>query len=104
MSITKMQANNARVFARLRRTGPELRVRLGLAPQAHKLLTYMDRVKEDGVSAREAMFDLDMTSATLSRRVVDLEDAGWIIFHNRLRHPVSGKRYTRYILYGFDGA
>jgi hypothetical protein len=60
------------------------------------LAQYLDEA--GSVSAREAMIDLDMTSATLARRIVDLERAGITIIRERRIHPVSGKRYTRYLM------
>jgi len=48
------------------------------------------------ITAREAMLDLDMTSATLSRRICDLEEAGVKIRRERKVNPVTGKKYTRY--------
>jgi len=48
------------------------------------------------ITAREAMMDLDMTSATLARRVCDLEEAGIRIHRERKVNPVTGKKYTRY--------
>jgi DNA-binding MarR family transcriptional regulator len=69
-----------------------------LAPQARALLAHLQRVKKDGISAREALLDLAMTSATLARRVCDLEEAGFKIERVRKQHPVTGRRYTRYVL------
>lgn len=67
-----------------------------LSPQAKRVLAHMRL--NGGTSAREAMTDLDITSATLARRIVDLEEAGYFIMRESKRNPVTGKRYTRYSL------
>jgi hypothetical protein len=71
-----------------------------LCPQARALHRYMRRVGRRGVSARDAMLDLGMTSATLARRICDLEGVGVAIDRVRKVHPVTGRRYTRYVLVG----
>lgn len=70
--------------------------RLALSPQANRLARYI--VRTGSISAREAMIDLDMTSATLARRVCDLEEVGIAVIRERRRHPVTNKSYTRYEL------
>lgn len=70
--------------------------RLALSPQANRLARYI--IRTGSVSAREAMIDLDMTSATLARRVCDLEEVGIAVIRERRRHPASGKAYTRYAI------
>lgn len=72
--------------------------RLALSPQAGRLVRHMART--GSISAREAMLDLDMTSATLARRVCDLEEVGIAVERERRIHPVSGRHYTRYSLVG----
>lgn len=67
-----------------------------LTPQASRLYNYLLRAKD--ITAREATVDLDMTSATLARRICDLENAGLKIKRHRERHPVTLKRFTRYEL------
>ncbi len=69
-----------------------------LAPQGRALLAHLQRVKRDGISAREALLDLTMTSATLARRICDLEEAGFKIERVKKKHPTTGRRYTRYVL------
>jgi DNA-binding MarR family transcriptional regulator len=66
-------------------------------PQAMAVLRAMQR-NDWSITAREAMLDLDMTSATLSRRICDLEEAGVEVVRERKVNPVSMKRYTRYWL------
>ena len=67
-----------------------------LAPQALKVYRHMERT--GSISARDAMDDYSMTSATLARRICDLEVAGFEITRVRKTHPISGLRYTRYEL------
>ena len=56
-----------------------------------------DHIETAGsVSAREAMVDLGITSASLARRICDLEEAGYEIVRERRNHPVTNQRYTRY--------
>jgi DNA-binding MarR family transcriptional regulator len=69
---------------------------LKLTPQARRLYVYMTRT--GSISAREALLDLDITSATLSRRICDLEEQGYRITREHKKHPMTGKRYTRYAL------
>lgn len=68
-----------------------------LTPLARKVLNYLTH-NDGSISAREAAADLDITSASLSRRIVELEDFGYNIEHERKVHPVTRKRYTRYML------
>jgi predicted DNA-binding transcriptional regulator YafY len=69
-----------------------------LAPQCQALHSYLRLRRREGISAREAMLDLQMTSATLARRICDLEEAGINIERLRKCHPVTRRRYTRYVL------
>lgn len=49
------------------------------------------------LSAREAFLDLDMTSATLSSRICEMERLGaFSINRERRTNEVTGKAYTRY--------
>ncbi len=50
------------------------------------------------ISARDAMNDYGITSATLARRICDLKLHGVQVEHERRRHPITGKLYTRYSL------
>lgn len=68
-----------------------------VTPQVRKLFKAMI-FNDMTITAREAMLDLDMTSATLSRRICDMEQLGFGIERVRRKNPVSGKRYTRYII------
>jgi predicted transcriptional regulator len=69
-----------------------------LAPQARALYRHLRRTGKKGISATEAILDYGMTSATLARRVCDLEEAGIKIERQKRIHPISGRRYTRYVL------
>lgn len=73
-----------------------------LGPQPKRLFSYLAKVPRHSISAREALHDLDMTSATLSRRICDLKECGVNIRAERCVHPTTGKRYTRYHLEGVD--
>jgi len=67
-----------------------------MTPQAKKLLRHLETA--GSITAREALLDLDMTSATLARRICDLEKAGHCIFRESRVNPATGKRYTHYTL------
>lgn len=68
----------------------------GLTDQARQVLQHIRRA--GSISAREAMNDYGITSATLARRVCDIEEAGFSVRRDRKVHPITGKRYTRYAL------
>lgn len=72
--------------------------RWDLTPQARKVFDHMRRA--GSISARDAMADHQMTSATLARRVCDLEEAGVVIVRESKEHPIVGTRYTRYSVGG----
>lgn len=69
-----------------------------LSNQARLIYRHLERTGPKGISAVEAMMDYGITSATLSRRICDLEEAGIKVAHLKKRHPITGRRYTRYIL------
>lgn len=69
---------------------------LSLSPLCRTIFAHMERA--GSISAREAMADYGITSATLTRRICDLEAAGIGIRRIRRVHPVTGRRYTRYAL------
>lgn len=54
--------------------------------------------KAGSISAREAMDDYGITSATLARRICDLEEQGYEIERERKTHPITDRLYTRYSL------
>ncbi|WP_354434989.1 helix-turn-helix domain-containing protein [Martelella mangrovi] len=67
---------------------------LNMTPQARLLFAHMDRT--GSISAREAMADYGITSASLARRVCDMEQHGIAIVRSIKTHPITGKQYTRY--------
>lgn len=67
-----------------------------LTPLSRKVLQHMRRA--GSISAREAMADHGITSASLARRVCDLEEAGYEVERIRKTHPITGQKYTRYAL------
>lgn len=70
---------------------------LKLEPLADRILRFMERT--GGITAQEAYLHLDgTTSATLSRRIVDIRNAGYEVRTERRRNPITGKLYTRYLL------
>ena len=69
-----------------------------LSDQAKTVWQHMKRT--GSISAREAFADHGITSATLARRVCDIEENGYKIERERRVHPLSGRRYTRYKLVG----
>lgn len=67
---------------------------LSLAPLAQKVVQHMRRA--GSISAREAMADHGITSASLARRICDIEAAGFSVKRDRRTHPLTGQEYTRY--------
>lgn len=77
-------------------TQPLSAVASDLKPQAHRVLAYLYRT--GSISNREALLDLDMTSATLASRICEIKNAGYTITRERMINPATGKKYTRYVL------
>ena len=69
--------------------------RTGMA-QTDIIMKHMDTA--GSISAREAMIDYGITSATLARRICDLEERGHDIVRERRTHPITKRAYTRYSL------
>jgi len=69
---------------------------INLSPLARAIFAHMERA--GSISAREAMADYGITSATLTRRICDIEAAGIVIHRERRKHPITGRLYTRYSL------
>lgn len=65
-----------------------------LSPLAKRIYQHMKRA--GSISAREASNDYGITSASLARRICDIELAGFTVKRERRVHPISGTRYTRY--------
>jgi hypothetical protein len=71
---------------------------LWLTPQAQAVVAFL-RANPAGISAQDAMLYLSgMTSATLARRICDLEEVGYTIIRERKANPVTKRSYTRYKL------
>jgi DNA-binding HxlR family transcriptional regulator len=71
-----------------------LAIGMNLSPQSKLILAHLE--KAGSISARDAMDDYDITSATLARRICDMEEAGIKIKREKRKHPISGKPFTRY--------
>jgi hypothetical protein len=69
-----------------------------LSNQARSIYRHLKRTGAKGISAAEAMMDYGITSATLSRRICDLEEVGIGVTRLKKRHPITDRRYTRYVL------
>lgn len=67
-----------------------------LRPLERTLVNHMH--KRGYITARDAMMDYGITSASLTRRMCDLEEIGVPIRRGRRNHPVTGQKYTRYSL------
>jgi DNA-binding MarR family transcriptional regulator len=67
---------------------------LGLSPQARTIYDHI--LKAGSISAREAMADYGITSATLARRICDIEAVGFVVYRETREHPIHKRRYTRY--------
>jgi len=70
-----------------------------MTPQACTVLEYI--AHNGSITAREALLDFDMTSATLARRICELEAEGFQVARTPRKHPVTGKRYTKYAVTGY---
>jgi DNA-binding MarR family transcriptional regulator len=67
---------------------------VAMAPREYQVFNYIK--KTGSISARDALIDLDMTSASLARRIVDLERHGYTVIRSQKEHPVNKRPYTRY--------
>lgn len=67
---------------------------INLSPLAKTIYAHIERA--GSISAREAMADYGITSATLARRICDIEKAGFAVVRERKKHPITGRQYTRY--------
>jgi predicted ArsR family transcriptional regulator len=69
---------------------------INVSPLAKKVYQFM--LSNGGsISAREALLDLDITSASLARRITELHRAGYAIEHRQQVNRATGKPYTRYV-------
>lgn len=78
------------------KTSAPLASLIGLKPQAKTILLHIE--KTGSISALDAFTTYQITSATLARRVCDLEEAGVKILRERKVHPITTRAYTRYAL------
>lgn len=65
-------------------------------PSVVRVLRYILRSAEGNITAREAMVDLDMTSATLASRMTELDRLGFTVYRVREKNPHTGRQYTKY--------
>lgn len=68
----------------------------GLTPLAKEVLAYLR--KAGHVTTATAMLDLGISGGSLTRRIVDLQTAGFKISKVRARNPKSDRLYTIYYL------
>lgn len=73
-----------------------------LSPLCRKVVDFMERT--GSISARDAFTDLGITSASLTRRLTDMENVGIPIKRERKTHRATGGRYTRYSIIKADRA
>lgn len=69
-------------------------------PLEKKIIEHM--LKAGHITALDAMVNYGITSASLTRRICDLEEMGIQINRERRVHPVTGRKYTRYSLFYQD--
>jgi biotin operon repressor len=70
---------------------------MNVTPLAKKVYDHM--LSNGGsISAREALLDLDITSASLARRITELSRAGYKIEHRKQVNRATEKSYTRYVV------
>lgn len=71
---------------------------MNMNAQTNLVYKHMVKTGPDGITARDAMADYGITSATLARRICDIEEAGVEITRIRKKHPIHGRRYTKYVI------
>jgi hypothetical protein len=69
---------------------------INVSPLAKKVYQFM-LTNGGSISSREAYLDLDITSASLARRITELKRAGYKVEAQRLINPATEKQYTRYV-------
>ncbi|WP_142850900.1 helix-turn-helix domain-containing protein [Telmatospirillum sp. J64-1] len=70
--------------------------RSALTPLAYQIFHHMNRLGH--ISALDALRAFGITSASLSRRICDLEEVGVKIERERALDSLTGRKYTRYKL------
>ena len=78
------------------KTSAPLASLIQLGPQAKSILLHIE--KTGSISALDAFTTYQITSATLARRICDLEEAGVKVLRERKVHPITTRSYTRYAL------
>jgi DNA-binding HxlR family transcriptional regulator len=73
---------------------------LNLTPQAKKIVTHL--IKAGDITARDAMADYGITSASLTRRFTEIEKEGIPISREQRVHPIHQRKYTNYSLTAFN--
>lgn len=82
----------------IKETTRQLLTEVSLSNQQAQIINFMVERDEMSITAREALMDLDMTSATLASRICELQAKGFNIARQHRRHDVTGKRYVEYQL------
>lgn len=67
-----------------------------LTDQARKVYQHMK--KAGHITARAAMADYGISSGALTKRITDIQRAGFEVKKERARHPIHQRLYTRYSL------
>lgn len=68
-----------------------------LTPVARKVLSFMQT--HGHISAGRAWEHLDqLPSGSLTRRITEIKDAGYLVDAERTKNPVNSRPYTRYFL------
>lgn len=90
----KTEYENATSHARhLERGGYRGRIAMGNGKtQVEKLIHHM--MEHGPISQREAMIDYHVSS--LTRRICDIEEMGYVVHRKENKNPVTGNVYTRY--------
>lgn len=69
-----------------------------LTPLAHRVIEFADK-QGGSFTAREVFMDLDITSASLTRRLTEIEaDERYTVSRERKKNPHTGQQYTRYTI------
>lgn len=68
-----------------------------LPPLAQRVMRFA--AQNGSISTREAFLDLDTGQASFTKRVTQIERAGYHVERVRRTHPVTGRQYTRYYFY-----
>ncbi len=73
-----------------------------LQPLAKEIVNLMVIAGDDGISARDVYLTVsETTSSSFTRRITDIEKAGFEVYRERCMNPITGKCYTKYFLDDF---